>query len=170
MNLLTRFVGGLGERVLAVVLTVSAAQFPIYYAAYANTLAGARLEAEARYQELEREAALLQLSVEAFIQRHEDNSDEVFRASGRIHRTTLEHFRRYGAMDAALRAARVWEKPLVLARNSDAQLHAVTRFEPGLPLTVEGGAYALCGLLLAWLLAALSGLLLRPRPAAALRP
>ena len=157
MNLLARFVGGLSQRLLAVLFAVSAAQFPIYFAAYENTVAGARTEAEARFHELQREAAQLQLEVEAFIQRHEASTEEAFLASGRIHRTTQAHYLRYTAMDDALRAAPLWQRPLVLAQNFDPQLHAVMRFEPGLALTLEAGVYALIGLLLAWLMGSLIG-------------
>lgn len=163
MNVLTNLVGGLSERIIAVVFAVAAAQFPLYYAAYSNTLAGAKLEAQSRLMELETEAAKLQLNVEAFIQRHETNPDAAFRASGRMHRTTLDHYRRYTAMDAALRTPMLWQHPLALARNFDPALHAATRFEPGLPLTAEGGVYALGGLLLAWLLTGLTGLVLGRR-------
>lgn len=160
--MLMRFLGGLSERVLAVVLAVGAAQFPVYFLAYSNTLEGARLEAEARYQELQTEAALLQLSVEAFIQRHENNADAVFQASGRIHRTTLDHYQRYSAMSEALQTAPLWKRPAVLVQNFDRKLHEATHFTPGLSLSAESGAYALAGLLLAWLLTALTGLLVRP--------
>jgi len=161
MNLFARFLGGVGERVIAVVFALAAAQFPVYYLAYANTLAGVRLEAETRYQELQREAAVLQLDIEDFIQRHEDNADEVFQASGRIHRTTLQRYRHYVAMDDALQTAAPWQRPLVLAQNFDRGLHEATHFEPGLPLTAEAGAYALAGVLLAWLLTGLGGAALR---------
>ena len=167
MNLLTRLVAGLSERIIAVLFAVAAAQFPIYYAAYSNTLAGAKLEAQARYQELEREAAQLQLSVEQFIEHHETNADDVFRASGRIHRTTLEHYLRYTAMDAALRTVPIWQRPLALAQNFDPQLNAVTAFAPGLPLTLEGAAYALIGLLLAWLFTGVVSWALRGTPSRA---
>ncbi len=163
MRMLTGFMGGLSSRIVAIVFAVSAAQFPLYYLAYSNTLAGAKLEAEARYRQLEQEARSLGLSIESFIQRHEINSDETFQASGRIHRTTQEHFTRYTAQDSALRSATVWQKPWALAKNFDPALHRVTRFEPGLPLTLEGGAYALAGLLVAWMLTALVGLLIKPR-------
>lgn len=163
MNLITGFIGGLSERIVAVLVALAVAQFPLYYVAYANTLSGAQLEAEARYHELEREAALLRLNVEEFIQHHETNADSVFQASGRIHRTTLEHYQRYTAMSAALRAALPWQKPMTLARNFDRQLYDATHFEPGVPLSVEGAIYALAGLLLAWLLAALTRLGLKPR-------
>jgi hypothetical protein len=164
MNFLARFIGGLGERVLAVALAVSAAQFPLYYLAYSNTLAGAAMEAEARYRELEQEAAQLQMTVGVFIERHDRNADDAFRASGRIHRNTVERYRRYSSMRAELQAAPLWRRPLALAGNFDREIHRETAFQPGLPLTLEGAAYALGGLLLAWLLAALLRLALgRPR-------
>ncbi len=165
MNILASFIGGIGERVIAVIFAVAAAQFPIYYAAYSNTVAGVQLEAEARYLELRHEAALLQMEVAQFIRRHEDNADEVFRASGRIHRNTLQRYERFTAMNAVLRDAPAWRRPLVLAQNYDPALHAATRFEPGLPLTAEAAVYALCGVLLAWLLTGLGGAALRRAPA-----
>lgn len=163
MNFLARFLGGISERIAAVVLAVAAAQFPVYYLAYGNTLAGAQMEAAARYEELRAEAQTLHLGLEDFIRRHEENADAVFKASGRIHRNTVERYQRYTAMQEALRGAPAWERPLALARNFDPALHKATRFEPGLPLTLEAAAYALAGLLLAWMLTALVGLALRPR-------
>lgn len=163
MTLLMRLLGGLGQRLLVLLFAVSAAQFPLYYLAYANTLAGAVQESESRYQQLQQEAAQLQLSVEEFIQRHETSANETFIASGRIHRTTLEHYLRYAQMQTALREAPVWQRPLALARNFDPVLHAATRFAPGLPLTSEGGAYALAGLLTGWLLTGVAGGAIRRR-------
>lgn len=165
MKFLASFIGGIGERVMAVVFAITAAQFPIYYAAYSNTVAGVQLEAEARYLELQHEAALLQLDIEQFVRRHEDNADEVFQASGRIHRNTLRRYERFTAMNTALRDAPAWRRPLVLAQNYDPALQAATRFTPGLPLTVEAAVYALCGILLAWLLTGLGGAALRRAPA-----
>lgn len=165
MHLFGRFLGGIGERVVAVVFAIAAAQFPIFYAAYSNTISGVQLEAEARYVELRHQAELLQLDVEQFIRRHEDNADEVFQASGRIHRSTLQRYARFTAMNTALRDAPAWRRPLVLVQNYDPELRSATRFEPGLPLTPEAAVYALGGLLLAWLLTGLGGAALRRVPA-----
>ena len=164
MGLIAGLLGGLTSRVLAVLFAVAAAQFPIYFTAYSNTLAGAKLEAEARYNELVREASALQLSVEDFIRRHETNSDAVFRASGRIHRSTLQRYQRYTAMQTALSGAPVWKRSVVLAQNFDRELHAATQFQPGVPLSAEGAGYALLGILLAWLFTGLLGLILAPAP------
>lgn len=164
MNLLARLFGGLASRVLAVVLAVSAAQLPVYYAQYLQTLAGARQEAALRYEELLREAGSLNLGAEDFIVRHEENSDPVFQSSGRIHRTTLQRYQKLDAAWQALNSASVFEKPLALPKHFDRQLAEAVRFSPGLPLTLEAGAYALAGLLIAWLLSALCGALLLPKP------
>lgn len=164
MTLLTRLFGGFASRLLAVVLAVSAAQLPVYYEQYLQTLSGARLEASLRYQQLMREAGALNLGAEDFIIRHEENSDPVFQASGRLHRSTLQRFTQLETAWQALSAASVFERPLVLVRYFDRQLAGAVRFTPGLPLTLEAGGYALAGLLLAWLLSTLCGALLMPRP------
>lgn len=162
MSFLARFFGGLTGRILAVVLAVGAAQFPVYYAQYLQTLTGARQEASLRYEELMREAGTLNLGAEDFIVRHEENSDPVFQASGRIHRSTLARFQKLDAAWQALSNATVFEKPLALLKHFDRQLAEVVRFTPGVPLTLEAGAYALIGIVLAWLISALFGSLLLP--------
>ncbi|MES2682176.1 MAG: DUF2937 family protein [Pseudomonadota bacterium] len=170
MSFLARLFGGLLGRILAVVLAVSAAQFPVYYAQYLQTLGGARQEASLRYEELRREAGVLNLGAEDFIIRHEENSDPVFQASGRIHRTTLARFNKLDSAWLALSNATVFEKPLALFRHFDRQLAEAVRFTPGLTLTLEAGAYALGGIVLAWLISALFGaVLLPPRRVAVIR-
>ncbi len=164
MSFLARFFGGLTGRILAVLLAVSAAQFPVYYAQYLQTLTGARQEASLRYDQLTREAGVLNLGAEDFIVRHEENSDPVFQASGRIHRTTLARFNKLDAAWKALNTASVFEKPLILFKHFDRQLAEAVRFTPGLPLTPEAAAYAFGGIVLAWLISVLCGALLMPRP------
>ena len=151
--MLLRAFGHLLDRSLVVVLALGAAQFPVFYGQYADTLAGAHSEAQARYQELQRKAAELQLSVDQFIERHETNSDPVFRASGEIHRSTVTRYRRLDAALNRVRGAAPWEKAVVLAQVYDPQIAGAMKFEPGLPLTIEGLAYGFAGLLIAALLA-----------------
>ena len=162
MTFIARLFGGLLSRIFAVVLAVSAVQLPVYYDQYLQTLGGARQEASLRYQELLREAQALQLTVEAFVVRHEQNSDPVFQASGRIHRSTLARYLRLNTAWQALSAAAVVQKPAMLLRFHDPDVAAGLRFSPGLLLTPEAGAYALAGIVLAWLLTTLLGALLLP--------
>ena len=163
MPFLARLCTGFLDRMLAVVLAIAAAQAPVYLDQYTHVLAGVRLEASIRYEELVREASALQLSVEAFVQRHEQNTDPVFQASGRIHRTTLERYRRFDAHYRALEEASAWRRPVVLAGQFDPDIHAAVRFTPGLPLSTEGLAYALAGVLLAGLISGILGWLFVPQ-------
>jgi hypothetical protein len=164
MQWIIRFFGGLASRILAVTLAVAAAQFPLYYAQYLQTVAGARQEAEMRYQALVREAGAVNLNAQDFIVRHEQNGDPVFQASGRLHRQTLLRFEALDTSFKALSSAGLLQKPAALAQHFDRSLLPAVRFTPGLNFTVETGAYALAGLLLAWLIsAAFGGLLLPPQ-------
>ena len=151
--MLLRAFGHLLDRSLVVVLALGAVQFPVFYEQYADTLAGAHSEALVRYQELERKAAEVRLSVDQFIERHQGNSDPVFRASGDIHRNTVTRYRRLDAALSRVRGAAPWEKAVVLAQVYDPQIAGAVKFEPGLPLTIEGLAYGFAGLLIAALLA-----------------
>lgn len=162
MSFIARFFGGLTGRILAVALAVSTAQFPVYYEQYVQTLTGARQEASLRYAELMREAGVLNLGAEDFIIRHEENSDPVFQASGRIHRTTLARFNKLDAAWQALSNATLLEKPMALLKHFDRTLADAVRFTPGVPLTLEAATYALGGIVLAWLISMLCGALLMP--------
>lgn len=152
--MLLRAFGHLFDRIFIVVFALAAAQFPMFYAQYTNTVAGAEAEAHARYDELERSAAQVQLSVDQFIEHHRDSNDPAFHASGEIHRNTVTRYRRLEAVLGRLRTAQPWEKPVVIAQVWDREIVTATRFEPGLPLTTEGLIYGLAGLILAALLGA----------------
>jgi len=166
MIILARLFGGLLGRILAVALALTAAQIPVYYAQYVQTLAGARQEAQARYVELQKEASALNLGAEDFIVRHEENQDPVFQASGRIHRNTLARYLRLNTAWQVFVSASVFERPLVLVRQFDPDIADAVDFTPGVPLTIEAAAYALAGILLAWLISAVFGAILLPsRPA-----
>ena len=147
--MLLRAFGHLIDRVMVVALALGAAQFPMFYAQYADTLAGAQAEAQMRYNELESSAAELQLSVDQFIERHRSSPDPVFRASGDIHRSTVTRYRKLDTALHQIRDAEPWEKPVVLGQVYDPQILAAMEFEPGLPLTIEGLAYGFAGLLIA---------------------
>lgn len=155
--MLLRAFGHLLDRILVVLLALGAAQFPMYYAQYVDTLAGAQSEAQVRYRELERAAADVQLSVDQFIERHAGNPDAAIRESAQIHRNTVTRFRRFDRALTRLRDAPAWQKPLALTEVYDRQIAQATKFTPGLPLTMEGLIYGFVGLLVA----ALSGALVR---------
>ena len=152
--MLVRAVGHLIDRVFIVAVAIAAAQFPLFYADYANTLAGATAEARIRYDELERAADRQHLSVDGFIEHHISNSDPAIRESGEIHRNTVTRYKRLQAALDDFRSAPIWRKPVVIAQRWDPAIYQATRFEPGLPMTSEGLICGFAGLLLAALLGA----------------
>lgn len=159
-----RLLAALADRLLCLALAVGAAQFPLYYAQYLTVVAGAQAEASRRYEALRGAAEALGLEVEAFVRRHEQNGDAVFQASGALHRDTLSRHAALRAALAELREAPAWAQPLRLARHYDADLAAAVEFQPGLPLSVAGAAWAGLGLLLAMLISATLGWLWRRPP------
>lgn len=152
--MLARAAGHLIDRVFIVVVAVAAAQFPLFYADYANTLAGATAEAKVRYDELERAADRQHLSVDAFIEHHNASGDAAIRESGEIHRTTVTRYKNLQAALDDVRSAPVWRKPVVLTQHWDSTIFQAMKFEPGLPMTSEGLICGFAGLLLAALLGA----------------
>ena len=152
--MLFRAVGHLIDRVFIVAVAIAAAQFPLFYADYANTLAGATAEAKTRYDELERAADRQHLSVDAFIEHHLSNPDAAIRESGDIHRTTVTRYKNLQAALDDVRGAEIWRKPVVIAQRWDPAIARATTFEPGLPMTSEGLIFGFAGLLIAALLGA----------------
>ena len=66
-----------------------------------------------------------------------------------------EDVARYDSLDAQLRAlnaASDWERPVLLARNFDRQIaeSAYEAYEPAVPVSAAGGAFALAGFALFW--------------------
>lgn len=152
--MLFRAVGHLIDRVFIVVFAVAAAQFPIFYADYANTLAGATAEAKVRYDELAAAADRQHLSVDGFIEHHLSNADPTIRESGEIHRTTITRYKNLQSALDDVRGAEIWRKPVVIAQHWDPTIARATKFEPGLPMTSEGLIFGFAGLLIAALFGA----------------
>jgi hypothetical protein len=147
-----RAVGHLIDRVFIVAFAIASAQFPIFYGQYANTLAGATAEAQARYSELERAANRVHLTIDGFIERHNSSPDPAIQESGEIHRNTVTRYKKLQAALDDVRSAPFWRKPVVVAQRWDPEIFQATAFEPGLPMTSEGLIYGFAGLLLAALL------------------
>jgi hypothetical protein len=152
--MIVRAVGHLIDRVFIVAAAVAAAQFPVFYGQYANTLAGATGEAQARYAELERAATRQRLSIDGFIEHHNASGDPAVRESGEIHRSTVTRYRKLQTALDDIRGAPFWKKPVVITRRWDRSIFEATKFEPELPLTREGLIFGFAGLLIAALLGA----------------
>jgi hypothetical protein len=144
----------------------AAAQFPAFYRQYLQHLSGRLAQARDDLAPVLQDARERGLSLREYLARAEAEGGELTGTLVAGYRSTYQAFERLQAAHQTLSAAGPLERPLALARHLDMRIAEGTLngFAPALPLTVEGGGYALTGLVLGlltvWML---------ERPAVALR-
>jgi hypothetical protein len=146
------FVGG-----LAVALVLS--QFPEYAQQYTQRLGGAVDELRVITGDFDRAAAEAGLTRESALGRYELVSDNFVAGRGRSMRQTFHRYATLSATLAEIRGADPWTRLTLLPKYLDTEIGARTLddYKPAVPVTFEGLAYALGGLLVGYL--ALSALL-----------
>ncbi len=157
-------------------------QFPAFFAQYRQQLAGRLEQARADLSRVTEEAAALGLSPEAYLSRAEAEGGQFTRVLVEGARETLDTLQRLEAAYQAFTAATAVGRPIIFARHFDGAIADSTllHFQPAVPLTLEGLAYAGGGLLLGLGLLALlewlgllsldvSGLRRRPKNSGGLR-
>ncbi|GAB4429865.1 MAG: hypothetical protein OHK0039_48540 [Bacteroidia bacterium] len=145
-------VGSLIDRILCVVFAVVLAQAPVYMAQYIDVLSGAQMEAGNLYRDIERLASGYSLTVEEYLAQLAGNPDRMVSENAQMQQTAVLRYRRYTDALGDLRESSAWGRPFALMRHYDPAIHAALNFEPNVPLTTEGAAYAGLGIVLALLL------------------
>ena len=128
----------------------ASSQFPSFYAQYLQSLGGRLDQARLQAERLEALAAELGLSAEAYIARLRASADKTLSKAGDLAASLLEDRAQLQAAYDALAGAAVWERPFSFAAWGEAAIAEATlsRYQPALPVTPEGFAYAALGLLL----------------------
>ena len=145
-------IGSLADRVICVLFAIILAQAPVYISQYVNVLAGAQMESEKIYDDLENSAAKFNLTLDEYLGRLLSNPDPMVKENAEVSSSAVNRYRQYSeALDALLNSS-VWSKPFRLMQYYDQSIHAAMKFEPNVPLTYEGGFYALAGVLIAMLI------------------
>mgnify|MGYP001225354526 CR=1 FL=1 len=147
-----RLLNGLLDRLLALLGAAGMAQFPQFFSQYLQRLGGHLAEAKFLLLRYEMTAEYFNLTLEEYIAIHVNSGNEVLASSGQI---INELIQRIGTLEQSyqrLQAASPWTRWWVFLRSLDPVLCRETwaDFTPGIPTTLEGAAYALCGLILAW--------------------
>jgi hypothetical protein len=145
-------VGSLVDRVVCVLFAIALAQAPVYIAQYIDVLAGAQMESQKTYDDLEERAAKFDLTLDEFLTRLINNPDPLVKENAEASASTVDRYKRYTEALNALLYGSVWAKPFLLARHYDPSINAAMHFEPNVPLTMEGAVYALAGVLIAMLI------------------
>ena len=128
----------------------AASQFPSYYGQYLQSLGGRLDQAREQAARLESLAADLGMTAEAYATRLSASNDPAVTKAGVLAQSLLDDRARLEDAFRALSQAEIWERPLVMALQGQPEVARATleRFQPALPLTPEGFAYAALGLLL----------------------
>lgn len=158
--MLLRFIGGVLERVVVVVSALSFAQIPLFIQHYEQQLVG-------RIAELKMQVDAIQViakdrSLHEYIFKFTSNSDPDFVQQGNL---LFEMVNRYDSLQTAyanLQNATLFTKPVVFVNHLYSDIAASTweHFHLGLPLTVEGAAYAFVGVIVGMCVTSLMGLVI----------
>ncbi|HPU00810.1 MAG: DUF2937 family protein [Firmicutes bacterium] len=147
-----RLLNGFLDRAFALAGALLLAQFPQFYSQYIQRLGGHLDEARRTVDLYSKNAALLGLTLEQYIEHHLGSKSEVFVSTGRIIVSLLERLQRLESSFAALVEAPPWMRPWVFLKEVQLPIAAQAwrDFTPGIPTTMEGFIYAAAGLLLGW--------------------
>jgi hypothetical protein len=125
------------------------AQAPMLYRQYLQHLSGRLAQARADLAPVREDARARGLSIPEYLDRAAREGGELTGTLVQGYRASLDSLQRLESAYTALRGAGPLERPWAFARHLQPEVLAGTLsdFAPGLPLSAEGGAYALAGLL-----------------------
>lgn len=143
-------------RDLCLVLVVLAgltggSQISSFVDAYAQRLGGAADELDRQVAAHRAEAAALNLTLEAYLERHRTNADPAIRGSGRTLTAMVARLSELQRARVALESAGPWSRPAVAMAHADRDVlaNAYADWRPGLTIDPRWGAV---GAVLAWML------------------
>jgi len=149
-----RFVDSLLDRICAVLGALACAQFPQYATQYIQRLGG-HVDEAARNMEKYREIAKeVGKSLYQYSQHLLNSKDPAVFRTGQKIASDLERYDQLAAALKELQSAPAYKKFIVFIQNIDLDIARATlgNFTPGLPVTLEGAAYAAAGIVIGMVL------------------
>jgi hypothetical protein len=152
MHLGRKLLGGvdtLVDRVLCVVGAVLFSQVPEFMQQYLQRLGGHLDEARRQLAQFKNAAAQSGLTLDRLIGQTAANADPAVAKLGGVMTDTMTRAEHLQAAHDAILAASLWTRPFVFLRYLEADIARATWriFQPAVPTTFEGLAYALLGML-----------------------
>lgn len=142
-----QWIGGLIDRLCAAIGAILAAQAPLFMQQYSQQLVGRQAELQLQIDAMRRNAALSGKSLEQLAQKFMASADIDVMRQGEVLSLTMERWHQFSQALMALQESSIWTKPFVFFYHIQVDVFSSTlqRFHMGLPLTIEGGVYALIG-------------------------
>ncbi|WP_417307886.1 DUF2937 family protein [Devosia sp.] len=156
-----RILSAFGGLILAVLLS----QFPEYAQQYTQRLGGAVDELRVLIAEFDTAASEAGLSRQQALARYTETNDSFIVGRGQSMTRTFARYEQLSEVLAELRGSSGWERFQQLPRYLDTEIgrRTMENFQPGVPVTLEGLAYAGAGFLGGYLIvSALVTLVLLP--------
>ncbi len=135
------------DRIFCAAGAVVFSQIPQFIRQYTDALSGALMEARRQIDSIRSMAELGGKTLEEFIGKHLSSTDPDFQNSGKVMQASVDRFAYYEAAYRALIDSAIWKKPFLFLYYLDIDLFHAVKFQPGLPLSVEGACYAFAGIL-----------------------
>lgn len=148
------FLIGTCDRVVTFATGMLFAQIPQFIQHYIQYLSGRVDEARVQVEKMRDAAALSHKSLEAFIQKFKVSPDPDFSQQGIVMEQIVSRYHELGNALVHVEASEGWMRPLAFFRYFDWEIAKNTfpHLTPGVPITLEAGLYALCGLFVGHLL------------------
>lgn len=139
---------GLIDRMFALFGAVAFSQFPLYMQQYMKQLEGHAAELRHQVESLQIASAMTGKSLSQYVTKFLESGDGDFVLQGEIMQRMIERSHLFSEALIKLNEAPLYSKPMVFFQYLDLNIMKSTAgtFEMGIPLSLEGGVYALLGL------------------------
>jgi Protein of unknown function (DUF2937) len=144
-----KWLGGLFDRICAAAGALIFAQAPLFMVQYEQQLTGRAAELKLQVEGMRNAASFSGKSLEQFISKFLQNSDIDFTRQGELMQSTFHRWQSLTESLSTLQTSTVFERPFVFLTYLDTDIAKSTleHFKFGLPFTLEGGVYAVVGIL-----------------------
>lgn len=151
--MLTGWVLGICDRILAVLGAFAFSQIPLFYQQYTQRLAGHVAESEHQVGQLKQAAVQAGKTLPMYIDKFLSQSDVDFVLQGRLMQATIERLATLREAYEKLAEAAPWWRPYYFIKYSQIDVAQATLhdFTPGVSLSFETGLYAIFGMSVGYL-------------------
>lgn len=149
-----RWIGGVIDRVCAVICAVLFAQIPLFVQQYSQQLIGRVAELRLQVAGMKQAAAVSGKTLEGLIAKFLSNADPDIVRQGELMDGLVQRFNGMSQALNSLQNSSVMERPFVFVAhlNGETFMSTLHNFTIGIPLTVEGGVYGLIGIVIGFCL------------------
>jgi len=152
-----KWLAGLMDRAFAVVGAVIFAQLPLFMQQYTEQLIGRESELHMQVDAMRNAAAISGKNIDQYIKKFLDSSDHDFIRQGDIMQDIVNRWHSLSSALSAMEDSSAWSRPIsfIYHLNTDIFTSTFKHFTFGIPISLEGGLFALIGIVVGYLTFAL---------------